>query len=70
MTKFTPHLKVLAVSGSTRHEKWSEVEHADLALEAPFDTATVDLMASVLREADAGRIVLDNGYDTCDCPRK
>ena len=30
-----------------------EVEHADLALEAPFDTATVDLMASVLREADA-----------------
>lgn len=29
-------------------------EHADVALEAPFDTATVDLMASVLRAEDPG----------------
>lgn len=33
-----------------------DVEHADVALEAPFDTATVDLMASVLRAEDSGAL--------------
>ena len=32
VTKFTPHLKALPISGSTRHEKWAEVDNADLVV--------------------------------------
>ena len=32
VTKFTPHLKILAISGSTRHERWTEVDGADLVV--------------------------------------
>lgn len=30
--KFTPHLKALPLSGSARHEKWTEVDAADLVV--------------------------------------
>ncbi len=32
VTKFTPHLKALPLSGGTRHERWAEMDSADLVV--------------------------------------
>ncbi len=32
VAKFTPHLNVLPIAGSTRHEKWNEIQGADLVV--------------------------------------
>ncbi len=56
VAKFTPQLKVLAVSGSTRHEKWSEVEHADLVVTS-YALMRRDIEQYVAREFSC--IVLD-----------
>ncbi len=56
VAKFTPHLKVLPIAGSTRHEKWAEVEAADLVVTS-YALLRRDIELYVAREFSC--VVLD-----------